>query len=423
MFNDNMQTSNHCLSKAISQMKPNILFFNEYQVSPTFGGIERVTAGIATFLIKHGYNVYNAFVNRLPDNYQIIEFCDFIKVDSNNNHDFVEFLEKYNVDIILLQNTFKRVKYIESAIKICNREIIILFTHHGLPECEFSYLKFYNYRKTLFNNPKNIIRDLLRLSRWIFNYPLTKKKWQRIYHHVYKISDYTILLSPEYIKDWIKFAHLDSSSKFKIIPNPRTYDDSFPINQYTLYKQTPAGEGRILIVARLEEGQKKLSIALEIFKRLQRPKWHLYIVGDGPDLQFYRDLVKNKNIINVHFEGMKQPLEYYKSSSIFMMTSEHEAFPLTLFEAQQMGCIPIAFNTFGAVNSIIKNRETGFITPRNTKSVKPEDIDLYVSRLRLLIDNPYLRKNMAIQAIKHSEKYSMEQIMKLWKRLFEELTS
>lgn len=169
-------------------------------------------------------------------------------------------------------------------------------------------------------------------------------------------------------------------------------------------------------------GQKKLSVALEIFRRLQRPEWHLYIVGDGPDLQFYKDLVKNKNIKNVHFEGMKQPFEYYKNSSIFMMTSEHEAFPLTLFEAQQMGCIPIAFNTFGAVNSIIKDSETGFIIPRNTKSVKPEDIDLYLSRLSLLIDNTDLRKNMAIQAIKHSEKYSMEQIIKLWMRLFEELT-
>lgn len=155
---------------------------------------------------------------------------------------------------------------------------------------------------------------------------------------------------------------------------------------------------------------------MDIFRRIEQqyPEWHLYVVGDGPNMHEYKDYVHVNNLQNVHFEGLQQPLEYYRYSSIFMMTSDHEAFPLTLLEAQQMACVPLAFNTFGSVNTIIKNGDTGFIIPKG-------DIDDYFSHIKQLIENPELRRNMASKAVKHSENFLPEKIIEQWKVLFDNL--
>jgi glycosyltransferase involved in cell wall biosynthesis len=48
------------------------------------------------------------------------------------------------------------------------------------------------------------------------------------------------------------------------------------------------------------------------------------------------------------------------------MTSAYEGWGLTLTEAQQMGVVPIAFDSFGAVYDIIENEYNGLIIPNST---------------------------------------------------------
>ena len=76
---------------------------------------------------------------------------------------------------------------------------------------------------------------------------------------------------------------------------------------------------------------------MTIWKHIQLDKefneWHLYIVGDGKDKSFYLDFTRNNNIPNVHFEGRRYPIPYYKRASIFAMTSAFEGFPMSIIEA------------------------------------------------------------------------------------------
>lgn len=399
-------------------MKPNILFFNEFEVSPNFGGIERVTSSIAGALIKEGYQVHSAYVDTIPQNYERTQFCSKFQIDIKDISSFAKYLSTQDVNIIILQNTFKRFDYISKAINQCSHTIKKIFAHHMLPESEYSFLRFHEYKKSIFNSFFYYPRDILRLIKWTVNYPLFKHQWRNNYRKIYNKCDCIVLLSEEYIEDWKNFAKISSISKFKIIPNARTFDHSFEIANYSSIKDiSDANEGNILIVSRLEEQQKKISIALNIFKEIEQlyPQWNLIIVGEGPDSSLYRKYVIENHIKNVHFMGMQKPLTYYAKSSIFMMTSDHEAFPLTLLEAQQMGCIPIAFNTFGSVNTIIKDKVTGYIISKG-------DINEYISHLKLLIENPNLRKVMASKAIKHSENFAPTKIYEIWKHLFLNLT-
>lgn len=394
-------------------MNPNILIFTDYEVSPNFGGIERVTEILATALIKDNYLVYNAFVNKVPNNYRLTDFTGSFHVDIKNISSLVDYVTKKKIDIVLVQNSFKNFKYIISAIKESERSIKLIFAHHQLPESEYSFLKFHQYKKTLFTDKRLYVRDIMRLSKWIINYHIVKYRWIKNYRNVYKESDFIVLLSGEYIEQWKYFAKLKSISKCIIIPNPRSFDKLFQIQDYETFKQHDDASGNLLIVSRLEEQQKRISTALNMYKILseQYPKWHLYIVGDGPDRQSYQNFVNNSNLKNVHFEGTQDPIKYYLNSSIFIMTSAREAFPLTLIEAQQMGCVPLAFDTFGAVNTIIKNGETGYIIPVG-------EIDKYITRIKLLIEDSQLRRNMASKGIEYSKNFSIEKIIEMWINLF-----
>lgn len=227
-----MQNATNRNTETLQKIKPNILFFSEYEISPNFGGIERVTTGIASALIEDGYQVYNAYVNTIPERYNRANFSGCIQVDLFDIASFVNYLNNNNIDIILLQNTFKCLNFILSAIKQCNRPIKTVFTHHMLPESEYSFLRFHKYKRTLFNNLKNYFRDIMRLTKWFVNYPLVKLRWKQTYRQVYDKCDSVVLLSKEYIENWKDFAKLDSLSKFRIIPNPRTFDSSFLMEDY-----------------------------------------------------------------------------------------------------------------------------------------------------------------------------------------------
>ena len=76
---------------------------------------------------------------------------------------------------------------------------------------------------------------------------------------------------------------------------------------------------------------------------------------------------------NVSFlKGQKKnPEPYYNEASIFMMTSSFEGWGLTLTEAQQYGCVPLAFRSFASLTDIITDKVNGFAIPN-------DDISLYI---------------------------------------------
>lgn len=413
-----MQNADFKNNESIQKMIPNILFFNEYEVSPNYGGIERVTSRIASALLKEGYKVYSAYVNSISIKYERMQFTQSIKINPDKGKELINFLQINEVDIIILQNTFNYVDLISNVRLASGRVIKTVFVHHMHPESEYAHLHFGHYRQTLFTDKALYFRDCLRLTKWGINYLKSKYHWIKKYRKTYDESSAVVLLSSEYVRGWCNFAKLDSYTKFKVIPNPRTYDYSLNMTDYDFYKNqgNELVEGKILIVSRLEENPKKISKALEIYREIFKkfPQWQLIVVGDGPDLESYKEYTQTNGLSNVSFEGLQKPFEYYKKCTLFMMTSDHEAFPLTLLEAQQLGCIPLAFNSFGSVNTIIKNGKTGFVIPKG-------NIEEYKSQMMRLIETPQLRREMAENAIKYSEMFTINKVIKDWIDLFKNL--
>ena len=143
---------------------------------------------------------------------------------------------------------------------------------------------------------------------------------------------------------------------------------------------------------------------------------HLRQVGDGEDLQYYKEYVANQGMMNVQFEGQQDPFPYYQKASVFMMTSAFEGWPMTLMEGMQNGCVPIVFDSFKAVYDIIENGKDGIIVPDGK-------VDVYVDRLAHLMQNTEQREKMAHAGLESCQRFYQERITEIWLNLFEKLVA
>lgn len=67
----------------------------------------------------------------------------------------------------------------------------------------------------------------------------------------------------------------------------------------------------------MAEQQKRISNALKIWEKVcpTHKEWKLQIVGDGPDLAYYKRIVGKNGITNVEFIGHSENVEeYYKKA-------------------------------------------------------------------------------------------------------------
>lgn len=210
------------------------------------------------------------------------------------------------------------------------------------------------------------------------------------------------------MKQYQQFGRFNDNKNFSIIPNSLSFGEFLPMKEVAVKKHV------VLIVSRIEEVHKRLSLALRIWAKVcaspEANGWLLKVVGTGNDMPMYRRMIENEKIPNVIFEGLQNPVPYYKEASIFLMTSRSESWGLTLTEAQQMGVVPIAFDTYASLREIITDGENGVV-------ITEGDVDSYVRRMLKLMKNEELRWRMARQAIISTQRFSQERIAEMWWKL------
>ena len=145
-------------------------------------------------------------------------------------------------------------------------------------------------------------------------------------------------------------------------------------------------------------------------------EWKLKIVGTGKDMSMYQRMISHYSIPDISFEGHQVPLPYYKEASIFMMTSRSESWGLTLTESQQMGVVPIAFDTYASLQEIITDGRDGIV-------IAEGDVDGYVRSMLDLMQDNAKRQRMARQGIISSQRFSQERIAGMWWKLLSEMTT
>ncbi|MFC6792877.1 glycosyltransferase family 4 protein [Methylobacterium komagatae] len=116
-------------------------------------------------------------------------------------------------------------------------------------------------------------------------------------------------------------------------------------------------------------------------------KAELHIIGWGPDEKYLRKLAsESPGSERIHFRGfIAKPYKELKKSSIFVLASHTEAFPLAVAEAREAGCAIIA-TTVGGVPELLEQGRAGILIPPHQPDVLAEALR------RLLGDRAELEK-------------------------------
>jgi glycosyltransferase involved in cell wall biosynthesis len=172
---------------------------------------------------------------------------------------------------------------------------------------------------------------------------------------------------------------------------------------------------KVIAVAR-HSYEKGLDRLLIIWHRIAKmnPDWILEIYGkDTVDLKEAAKKMKIDSEI-LFFDPVKNIEEKYCESSIYVMTSRSEGFPMALLEAMAAGLPCVAYDCPCGPRAIIRDNVNGFL-------IEDGNADLFVEKLNDLIENETLRREVGKNARLSSEKYNIDEIMQTWNQLFIEM--
>ena len=137
--------------------------------------------------------------------------------------------------------------------------------------------------------------------------------------------------------------------------------------------------------------------ALDAFNKINHPRKTFNVIGKISTE--VTEIIKSRKIENVIFHGTisnKELPMYYSSSHAFVLSSLEEGLSMVMGEALACGCPVIATKNTGASN-LFSDGVEGFIVPIRAT-------DIITEKLQYLVDNPDVRNEMSINALKCVEK-------------------
>ncbi|CAC9976853.1 MULTISPECIES: glycosyltransferase family 4 protein [Flavobacterium] len=342
------------------------------------GGVARVLSIKANYFIEHfGYEVH------------------ILSQNEDENSPFYDFNSKiFFHNMILEGNVFH---FLNSYKKQLNQKItaikpdVILVADNGLKA----------FILPLIVKTKIPIVLEIHSSKFIEEQSIKTNIFSKLKYRFkdFGAKKYTIVvaLSRENLKHW----HINNAV---IIPNPSW----IKTENFAALKNK-----RVIAVAR-NSYEKGLDRLLLIWKKVSQkfPDWTLDIYTDEVDslnnIVIDLGLTSTMNI----FSFVKNIKEKYLESSILVMTSRFEAFPMVLIEAMSLGLPSVSYDCPSGPRSIIADNENGFLIPDG-------NVDLFVEKLSVLMENEELRMKFGAASKEKMKEYQLDLVMKQWKTLLE----
>lgn len=332
--------------------------------------------------------------NSLIENHNCqIGFLTFNNLNTETFHPFNPSIEKFDIKSLGFKplKILKYYKKVKSIIKNYKPDVIVL--------CDFGWKGFFfsKFVKTsipivfeihgsLYNETKNIPNTILKNFR------------SRLRIRLLKGFKNVVFLSDESRNEWNRAG--------EVIPNP--------IKSTSLVAKLEAH--KVIAVARhsYEKGIDKLiDIWYEISKKTN---WKLEIYGDGYLFDFHQSKINELQINDTCklVKPIKTLQDKYLESSLFLMTSRTEGFPMALLEAMELGLPVVAYDCPIGPRSIIKNQTSGFL-------IKEDDKEAFVSKVLELIGDFELRKLIGQNSKQEMKKLNTDEIAQKWYNYFNSL--
>ena len=362
-----------------------------------FGGIETSIVNIANNLSKK-YKINLILLYKLENDisYQLNENVN-LKYLYNGQPNKKEF----QIDV-KNKNLFNIFKEVIKAIRILylKKALIIKEIINSTSDVIISTRMEFNI--LLNDYGKN---DTLKIAQEHQYHNNNNKYIETIKYNYYRI-DYLLALTKTLKNDYINFLKDNNDyTKVELMPNMISTEGK---------NKTLLNNKRIISVGRLTEG-KKIEEAIDIFSKIDT-NFKFIIVGDGEEKNKLAQLIKEKKLEKkvelLGYKNNSEVLELLSNSDIFIMTSISEGLPMVLLEAMSVGVPCIAYDTGNGIADIITNFKNGFV-------IKNRNSALFEKKLKMMIEDKKLLKNMSNNAIDTIQNYSFNNITKKWIDLIE----
>lgn len=403
----------------------NILMI-ERSLHPNTGGVQHTVWTLGCELKRRGHNVFFAYTKQ---DYEGIATTHKIHYEEDRTEEyyyplFSEFMEKNKVDVAIIHH-FQSDLAAFQRIKMEHRCKFVVFYHKSDTALSYTRMScevfFRDMKKSLGNiikpsNGRSAIQNFRDAVHVVYtkgvNF-LHRKERIGVQLQLYRLSERFGILSPSYKESIVKKLGLEDGNKIIAIPN------SLPFSREV--DETCLGEKQnvVLMVARLEERVKRVTLALRIWNEIEKTKrfenWSFQLVGYGTDEQYILEYAKKLKLKQFEFMGRtNHPESFFRKSKIFLMTSNEEGFGLTLIESSLFGCVPMAFDSYASLHDILEDGRNGIIVPNN-------DVKLYSQKLARLMSDDEGRIRLARSAMENSQRFKSEEIGNKWEVMLKEV--
>ncbi len=369
------------------------------------GGLQKISLQLSQELLQMGHNVvvvdeHEPPLDKLTYLKRLPVFCKLESYDvSRSNLDcFSKVVSDNHINLIIYQGFFQSVNKFLGVWRKKNM-IPVISVFHNTPDAPMP-----KGRSTI---PQKGLKNIVKRLAYPAYYKYSVWKVGSFLRKPSQFSERVLLLSKTFVQRYYELAGFRNN--IGVMPN-FVYQNS--LTSVERKKQ-------LLYVGRLEEEAKHFSRVLRLWERLysRYPDWSLIVAGQGKEKARYEKYVKEKGLKNVSFLGhVSNPDNLYHSSSISLITSDYEGFPLVIIEAMVQGCVPVAYQSFSSVTDII---DIGI----NGELIKPFDEEEYLRRVEFLMNNETYRISLSKNAVKKAFIFSPKRIIPQWNKLIKETIS
>lgn len=344
------------------------------------GGRERVISNFALNLCNDFDFLFVVMDNNLipffplPGNIKLVGVDSHMMKDKTVNDNKLSYLR----DIIKLRKVLLKYKAYKVIIGV---ESTYINTFLGLASC-------------------GLKRFILAHEHTLFEDDKRHGFWTKLRDNVYKLRINKVVTLTN--REKLQFQKI--ASDIDVIPNAVTFSNP---QRASLENKT------ILAVGRFSH-EKGFDLLLEALVPVvkKHPDWCLKIIGTGTEEVNLRAQVTKYNIQNnVNFEPPTKDIQKeYINSSLYVLSSRNEAFPMVLIESMAYGLPAVCFDCATGPQEIVRNGEDGIL-------VQPNDVTGLGNAIITLIEDDKLRKQMGFAAFNNIKRFSSENIYKDWVKL------
>ncbi|WP_455107432.1 glycosyltransferase family 4 protein [Porphyromonas sp.] len=376
------------------------------------GGLERITASKVNYFASVGYDVYLITSSQAGRDFYYSIDPRVKHIDLDVRHDLYEQLPRVRAYIESVKKGHLHRKRLERVLMEIRPDITIVPGYH---ENKFAYkikdgsLKIIEHHSAkywnvyMYSSVLNAIPNPSLKTRLSFH---IRMLWGRLMTAKYswhdRHYDVLVLLTEEDRQGFKWHRHTE------VIPNPRPMEfDSTALLDAPII----LGVGRLI-------PSKNFGELISIWGKMAKdyPDWKLQILGGGYKKENLEAQIKELGVESqVELLGdTKKVAPYYLNASISVSTSAYEGFPLFMLESITAGIPLISYACPCGPRDIINDGSNGFV-------VEMGDQETFVTRLRTLIEDVNLRKQMGHNARETAELYTPERVMERWRSLFASL--